>query len=110
MNKEEIIAKLDSYPWPEKNSSTMLVGFNVSQAITLHRVKVGNNVSHPIITIMLPHIEANVTFEYLEEHFINYSIMEFMSYEEFMSKYKDIYDAQRKLSSKKILENKKKNV
>ena len=41
MNKEEIIAKLDSYPWPEKNSSTMLVGFNVSQAITLHRVKVG---------------------------------------------------------------------
>lgn len=109
MNKEQIIEKLDSYPWDTPTESALLVGFNESQAICLHRVKVGGTVSKPIITIMVPNIESDVTFEHLEKNFINYSCMEFMSHQEFMSKYKDIYDAQRKLSSKKILENKKKN-
>lgn len=105
MTKEEIIKKLDSYPWDTPTGSAMLVGFNVNQAITLHRVKVGGHISDPIITVMLPNIEASVTWEHLEKNFINYSCMEFMSYKEFMSKYKDIYDAQRKLSIK--LKNKK---
>lgn len=108
MNKEEIIEKLDSYPWDTSTESAMLVGFNVNQAICLHRVKIGDKVSDPIITVMLPNIASMATWEYLKEHFINYSIMEFMSYKEFMSKYTDLYDAQRKLSSKLL--NEKKNV
>ena len=112
MNKEQIIEKLDSYPWDTPTESVMLVGFNESQAICLHRVKIGGVISDPIITVMLPHIEADVTWEHLDKNFINYSCMEFMSHKEFMSKYTDLYDAQRKLSSKCLreLEKEKKNV
>lgn len=100
MNKEEIIAKLDSYKWPKETSTTMLVGFNVSQAITVHRVKIGNTISEPIITLLMPTLEPSLTFEDLDKKFVNYSIMEFMSYEEFISEYDDLDDAQKKLAIK----------
>lgn len=100
MNKEEIIAKLDSYKWPKETSTIMLVGFNVSQAIALHRVKIGNTISDPIITLLMPTLEPSLTFEDLDKKFVNYSIMEFMSYEEFISEYDDLDDAQKKLAIK----------
>lgn len=100
MNKEEIIAKLDSYQWPENKNTTMLVGFNVSQAITLHRVKIGDTISEPIITLLMPTLESSLTFEDLDKKFVNYSMMEFMSFEEFISEYDDLDDAQKKLAIK----------
>jgi hypothetical protein len=101
MNKEQIIDKLDSYPWDTPTESAMLVGFNETQAIAFHRIKYNGATSGPIITILLPNVEADVTFDYLDKIGINYSNMQFMSHKEFKSMYTDLYDAQSKLKEKK---------